>query len=91
MMDKDKFLQKEIDRLSRRNKLLTRRVKKLSEENQSLADELDKSEALAIRIPRNNICPKCASDLETMTLYNNKVLEICSNYSTCKYKKVKEK
>ena len=94
-MDNVKLLEltKQIDRLTKRNKLLTKRLKKLHEENQSLTKELDDLDQLQEhgksykRVPTlEDLCPKCGNHLDTSNIYGEKILYICSNFPKCTYK-----
>ena len=81
-------LQKEVERLKRRNKILTKRCKKLEEENTKLCEELDLLEARnsAIMIEKLDVCPECGEDLVEYTKPDSSVLTRCSNFPHCKYK-----
>jgi len=85
--------QKEIERLNRRNKLLSKRIKKLQEENQNLAKELDTVEQLAEikqtptkRVTGAQHCPKCGGHIDKVNAYKGKQVHICSNFPECTYR-----
>jgi len=81
-------LDKEITKLKRRNKILTKRCKKLEAENIRLCEELDLIEAKnSVILTRElNICPECGEDLEEFVKPDDSVLIRCYNFPHCKYK-----
>lgn len=85
-----KLLQKEVERLNRRNKLLTKRIKKMEEANQNLIAEIEeaeaKSEVLQAKMP-NKGCPQCGSILDEIIKADGSVLYICSQIPQCNYRK----
>ena len=88
-MDDNKVneMQKEIERLTKRNKVLTKRCKKLEEANKQLIEELEIYEATDIHLPPDeDICPTCGGDLIIMTKPDDSVLKRCNNFPFCKYK-----
>ena len=96
-MDNEKLLDlhKQIDRLTRRNKLLTKRLKKLHEENQVLAKELDDLDQLKEynnsprrAAPVEDLCPKCGNHLDISNTYGGKTLYICSSFPKCTHRGV---
>lgn len=94
MEDKLKDQEKELERLVRRNKILTKRniklkedCKKLEEENLKLVDEIDKYEALDINLEADDsICPECGHDVIIYTKPDGSSLKRCSEFPICKYK-----
>ena len=83
-------LQKEIARLKRREKILTNRVRRLHEENERLASELDsaeKTEKKAKRVPAD-ACPSCGGTLE-ITDIGHAILTVCLS-KNCSFKKTKK-
>ena len=90
--NKEKQLQKEIDRLLRRNKILTKRIKKIQLENESLVDELNEIEAVrSVRVVIQEACPHCGSGVSKTTIPSGRLLVMCDRYPTnCKYKEIKE-
>lgn len=87
--DEVKLLQKEIDRLTRRNKLLTKRIKKMEEANKNLIEEIEeleaKSEVVNVRV-QDTGCPECGSELQEITKPDGSQLYICSNMPQCRYR-----
>lgn len=91
METKEQILQKEIDRLLRRNKILTKRIHKLQLENASLLEDLERLETVNYRTNLVKVCPLCASEVESIVLPIGKTLTICSRYpERCSYRELKE-
>ena len=78
---KSKQLEKDIEKLKRRNKILTNRVKRLQKENQRLSREMDIMEALAEKVKdirQCKICPSCGNTMEILQSFGNKRIWFCS-------------
>lgn len=82
-------LQKEVERLTRRNKILTNRISRMAEENQELIDELAQYEVKKIvSKPKMHICPKCTKKLDEYPGPTNKIVLLCSDFPKCTFRKV---
>ena len=86
----EKQLQKEIDRLTRRNRTLQNRVKRLQADNDNLIAEIDILEVdkKFKRSPKKTTieeCPSCQSEIILMDLGIN-IIKICSS-KKCLYRK----
>ena len=90
MKTKEEQLEKEIDRLKRRNKILNNRIKRLQEEVQRLSTELDLADALSEKLQpvemhryesNNYSCKKCGNMLNLLQEFENHTLWMCSSKS----------
>lgn len=86
----------ELEKLIRRNKILTRRNNRLNEDIQKLSEENDElwrqiEELKAIKAPRKkngkpkDYCPKCGENVEILIAGPNKIT-LCKN-KNCNFKK----
>jgi DNA repair exonuclease SbcCD ATPase subunit len=84
---KVKELEKEIARLTKANKTLRNRSKKLEEENVALAEELDEKDAMnaALREKKEDTCPLCGAELMLIRFPDGKGVEKCSRLPACKH------
>jgi predicted RNase H-like nuclease (RuvC/YqgF family) len=91
-----KQLQKEILRLKRREKILSNRVKRLYEDNENLATEIENLEEEysakfkkgAKRAPKEG-CRKCGSEIDLLDMQHQTVI-VCRS-KTCNFRKVIKK
>ena len=62
---KDSSLEKELEKVQKRNKLLTKRIRKLQQEIEYLNRELEYYESTSNEsyLHQNNTCPKCNTEL----------------------------
>ena len=90
-----KQLQKEVERLKRRNKVLIRRLKRLQSESTDLENELETIEALNEVAPLAPIAPKmqcptkCGGELKWHEAGPAGKILLC-NTIQCKYREVKK-
>lgn len=84
-------LKKEIERLNRRNKIITKRVKKLEEANKNLINEIEELEALNENISSHKIntdaCPECGDALYELVKPNGAILFVCNSMPRCSYRR----
>lgn len=80
------------EKLTKRNKLLVKRLRKEQEENKRLVEEIEFLESLYLpkfkakrKINSGEICPKCEGDLVLLEAGKTKIL-MCKNKG-CSYKK----
>lgn len=93
MKEKIKLLEKEVARLTRRNKILTKRIKKIEEENIKLQGEIEIYEEpwedefkSNFKNDHFSICPKCGGEIHTYPKPDGTEIRRCDNFPTCKYK-----
>ena len=75
---------KDVERLTKRNKILTKRIKKLETENGELVNEIECLDGLnTYGHTKHDVCPFCESSVEKFKIPNDRTLIICNN---CTYR-----
>lgn len=86
-------MEKELENYKRRNKILTKRIARLQEENAKLVEEVETLEALKepmekVEEPKKVVkyCNKCGNELLTVADFSGKIIYVCEN-SNCRVKR----